>query len=69
MTLCREPCPITNESQSGVSDVTCKRGTSLDEFAILRVEGVLPVDHQDRLAADLTIDASDRGLVIGSDVP
>lgn len=68
VTLCRKPCPVTNESQSGVSDVTCKGGTSLDEFTVLRVEGVLSVHQKDRLAADLTIDASDGGLVVGSDV-
>lgn len=68
ITLGCEPCPVTNESQSVVSDVACESGTRLDELTILSVEGILRVDQGERLSADLTIDASDRGLVVSSEI-
>jgi hypothetical protein len=68
MAFCREPFPVADQSQSSVSDVTCEGGTSLDQLAILGIKGVLSVDHEDRLATDLTIDAGDGGLVVSSQV-
>jgi len=66
--LCCEPYPVTNEAQSVVSDVACESGTRLDELTILSVEGILRVDEGERFSADLTIDASDRGLVVSSKI-
>lgn len=68
MALCREPCPFTNESQFGISEMTCKDRANFDKFAVSCIKGILGVDHDKRLATDLTIDASDRSLVVGSQI-
>lgn len=62
------PCKIANELNSSTSNLKREGGTVFDELTSLCVVGVLCIDQSDRLAADLTVDASDRGLMISSQV-
>jgi hypothetical protein len=59
---------VTNESQFGVSEMTSEDRANFDKFAVLCIKGIFGVDHEDRLATDLTIDTSDRSLVVSSQI-
>lgn len=62
------PCPVANELQAVISDTVLEGKAVFDELAVFGVVGIHLVDQVDRLVADLTVDTSNGGLVIGSHV-